>query len=230
MTLPLPQLQALLLDMLSTRRTVAPAAINALDTADWDILLDMAREHRLEPMLHWRLTRERRELPVPVTVSKALAATYKEAVLYSMGMQRELLLTHRILEKAAIPHVALKGAYLAFHAYPHPALRPMRDLDILVPKDRVLEAYQVLIEGGLIRPEHYQGNPETCSLAQKHLPPLLSPSGLTIVELHNRLCDPAANHYQPDQSEDPQLWSRAIHREMAVSCLHLCRSRTFCCI
>lgn len=215
MTQPLPQLQNLLLDMLSTRRDVLPGAIAALDSSDWEVLLGMVRQHRLGPMLHWRLTRARGDLPIPETVRAELAASFKRATLRALVMQRELLLTHRLLEKAAIPHVALKGAYLAFHAYPHPALRPLRDLDVLVPKEQVLAAYQALVEGGLVRASGYPGDLQAWSEVSKHLPPLRSASGQASVELHNRLFNPDSHDKQSDLADDPQLWQRLIRREMA---------------
>jgi len=120
--------------------------------------------------------------------------------------------------------MALKGAYLAFHAYPHPALRPLRDLDILVPRDQTLRAYQVLLDGGLRRIEQYQGMPEATLDLSKHLPPLRSPSGSVNVELHSRLFTPhdderatSASTAKPvrDLSEDPEFWQRSPTAEIA---------------
>lgn len=149
--MPLPKLQELLLELISTHRQVLASTVAELDEPDWDALLGMARQHRLGPLLHWRLTRERAELPVPQPVRDKLAKSFKAATLRSLVLQRELLQVHRILDKSGIAYAALKGAYLAFHAYPHPALRPLRDLDILVPEDRVFSAYRALIEGGVRR-------------------------------------------------------------------------------
>ena len=214
MTLPLPQLQGLLLDMLSTFRAVAPASIAALDAADWEQIMIMVRQHRLGPMLHWRLTKDRRELPIPEAVSAKLAANFKKSAIRALVMQREMLLTHRILDSAAIPYVGLKGAYLAFHAYPHPALRPLRDLDILVPKEMALQAYRVLLEGGLVRLPNAMGDVEASSQVSQHLPPLRSQSGKAQIELHNRLFRPGSDALT-DLSEDPQLWQRVIRRDIA---------------
>lgn len=214
MTLALPQLQGLLLDLLSTRRSVTPEAIAALEAADWPILLSLARQHRLCPILHWRLTQERSELPIPATVLAELTGGWKKSALRALIMQRELESIHQILERAAIPHVALKGAFLAFHAYPRAALRPLRDLDILVPKETLLQAYQVLLDGGLRRMAHHHGDLAACSEVHKHLPPLSSPSGLVTVELHNRLFHPNRHGgAEDDLSDDPQLWQRLMRRE-----------------
>ena len=209
MTHTLPHLQGLLLDMLSTHRQIEVGAIVALELPDWEILLRMVSQHRLGPLLHWRLTRERSNLSVPEAVKAGLAASFKRATLHILAMQRELLLTHRILKKARIPHIALKGAFLAFNAYPNPALRPLRDLDILVPKDSVLHAYQVLQDGGLSRLAEHPGDPSAVAELYKHLPPLVSPSGQTCIELHLRLSNHPPHDKQADLADDPELWLRA---------------------
>lgn len=211
-----PQLRTLLLELLSTCRPVAPAAVAALDERDWETLLAMARQHRLLPLLHWRLSRERAELPVPQAVSETLAVAFKRSAMRALQMQQELVLLHRLLANAGVPHLALKGAYLALHAYPHPALRPMRDLDILVPQAQALDTYQLLLDNGFARSEHCSGDVEANLLARKHLPPLLSPSGRVAVELHTRLSGWQGSG-RADIIEDGALWQRAIRRTIGDS-------------
>lgn len=203
-------LQNLLLDIFSTCRPVDAASVAALSTQDWEAWLDLARQHRLLPMLHWRLTRERADLPVPPKVSEVLAANFKRWTLRALLIQRELLLTHRVLNDAGIPHLALKGAYLAFHAYPHPALRPMRDLDILVPKEAVLRAYQVLLDAGFVRPKQHLGDLDATMQVFNHLPPLHSASGHVHIELHARFSNPDEEGGGADLADDDGLWQRAI--------------------
>lgn len=211
----LPELQGLLLDMLSTHRRVDAVVIERLNKQEWDLLMEMVRQHRLAPLLHWRLTNERADLPVPESIRDNLAATFKSSTIRALTLQRELVLTHRILDKAGVPHIALKGAYLAFHVYPHPAIRPLRDLDILVPKERALEAFQVLIDGGLTRPKQYQGDPSAAIEQDKHLPPLFSPSGNVFVELHNLLFSKRiSGGRSSDLADDPHLWQRTISQSV----------------
>lgn len=202
MTQPLPRLQALLLDLVFRGRPLD--LMPDLDERDWDVLMDLARQHRLAPLLHWRLSGDSAALPVPETIRTRLAAGFRASGLRGLLMRRELLFAHRILDAAGIPHLALKGAYLASHAYPHPALRPLRDLDLLVPAERALEAFQALIAAGCVRPSRFQGNPEACLAATKHLPPLRSASGLVTLELHSRLSETRWG----DDGET--LWRRAV--------------------
>ena len=169
-------------------------------------------------MLHWRLNHERINLvpAIPEPAKQSFAASYKSWCMRVMMIQRELLLTVRILPRAQIPHVALKGAYLAFHAYPNPALRPMRDLDIMVPKAQALIAYQHLIDEGLSRTNKSQGSPEAYMKLSQHLPPLRSNSGNVSVELHAQLTHPEhCNIQSPDLSEDQTFWGRLIQCRVA---------------
>ncbi|MFI5180922.1 MAG: nucleotidyltransferase family protein [Thermoanaerobaculia bacterium] len=52
------------------------------------------------------------------------------------------------LERASIPTLLLKGAALALTVYPSPGLRPMADVDVLVPERLAAPARRVLAEAG----------------------------------------------------------------------------------
>jgi hypothetical protein len=213
---PLQELQHLLLDLISPARPVAQAQIDGLAPLDWSALLAMARQHRLGPVLYWQLARAHAGLRLPPPISAELAAGHRQATLLSLRLQGELLRVHRVLERAAIPHVALKGAFLAWHAYPEPGLRPMRDLDILVHGAQALTAYQALIAGGLSPIERFRATPQAVAELFKHLPPLNSPSGQIHVELHLRLADPGRNgEASRDWSATPSFWQRCITAGLA---------------
>nr|WP_319565125.1 nucleotidyltransferase family protein [uncultured Rhodoferax sp.] len=205
----LSTLQLLLLDLTAPARTVTQAQVDTLSAQDWQTILKMARQHRLGPLLHWQMKQAHAHLTIPTECQAEWALSYKNATLRNLLLQRELLLVHQIFKNAAIPYVALKGAYLAYHAYPHPALRPMRDLDILVPKDQALKAYQILLDAGMSRIDAYQGTPELALSLHKHLPPLRSRSDQVNVELHSRLFHHESEGLpQPDLSDAPGFWNR----------------------
>lgn len=205
----LNQLKSLLLDLISPARHVKADALTSLSEAELADFQAMARQHRLEPLLFWSLTHEKRDCVQPETLKARLAACFKQASIRTLQQQRELLLTHRILAAANIPHIALKGAFLAFHAYPHPAMRPLRDLDILVPKEQALMAYQTLLDEGLQRVEAYPGDPKATLAVGHHLPPLQSPSGTVYIEVHGQLFHPEKNRDStPDLSEAQYFWKR----------------------
>lgn len=204
---------ALLLDLLGDKARIEPAAITALSPVDWEHIDRMVRQQRLGPLLHWQLTQTRPDLPIPADVKAGWAAAFDRSSLRVLQFSRDLKLIHRALDSAGIPYQALKGVFLALHAYPHPALRPVRDIDVLVPRDRTLQAYDVLIAGGFPRHPKYPGSPEAQLSIDKHLPPLTNASGAGFVELHARLSNPGEVDF--DITDQPDFWSRTIRLVMA---------------
>ena len=127
-------------------RRPAPESLAGMDDDDWQQLLLMAHRHRLSPALCWRLQSmpdarcpmPDARCPMPENIFATLKQDYRKFTIVSMKRLRDLALTFRVLHDTGIDGTALKGAYLAFNAYPHPALRPMRDLDVLVPAEQAM--------------------------------------------------------------------------------------------
>ncbi|HQT26125.1 MAG TPA: nucleotidyltransferase family protein, partial [Burkholderiales bacterium] len=216
MSLSLPEIKSLLLDILFVDDVTAIPDTCDLEDEDWVTLAEMVREHRLGPLLHWRLTQECRLVFVPQTLRESCSKSFKAATMRSLALQRELAHLHAILQSSGIPHVALKGARLAFFAYPQPGLRPMRDLDILVPESDVLKAFDALMKGGCSRFDQYGGSPEAWIENSHQMPPVRSPSGVVGVELHQRLYhvdSEAASEFE--LSEEEGFWQRHIALDLA---------------
>ncbi|MBM4438499.1 MAG: nucleotidyltransferase family protein [Actinobacteria bacterium] len=157
-------LKLLTLDLTSPARpghSLTQPQLDALTDADWTEILRMARQHRIGPMMRWQSQHAHPHIKVPKRVADALTKQHKNWTARAMAMQRELLRVHGILEAAGIPHVFLKGAYLAYCVYPHPALRPLRDLDILIPPERLTDARAALIAGGLSTLRRFEVMPES---------------------------------------------------------------------
>lgn len=195
---------------------------------DWDYLLSIAREHRLGAMLHHRLKRSDLAGVIPELVLAYLKAAHRKRSLRSLVIYRELVKVTRLLEAEQIPSIALKGAYLACFAYPDPALRPMRDLDLLLKPEQTIRAFELLKECGY-RPV-YDCLPESYFVDREHLSPLMSPDGISI-ELHHRLN--ALDQENPHLSDaEGQVWARSQLKtiggnELRFLCaedllLHLC--------
>ena len=221
MTKPLADLQLLLLDLLSPIREVTQSVVDELSESNWARMLSMANEHRVTPLLHWRLKYDKAYLLVPDKVRSDCADAFKATTLRSLAIQRELLLVHRLLEEGKFPHIFLKGAYLAYLAYPQPGLRPMRDLDILLPKKSVMKAFNYLIEQGAERTPYSQAHPEAAFELLHHLPPLYSPSKTLSMELHVELFhDERRPEGQIDLGQDQDFWDRCIQRNLSGETLN----------
>ncbi len=198
----------MVLDLLSPSQLVADEILIQLNTTDQDALIKSVRDHRLGPMLRYMLKQYHPNVVVPERLKAVLNTAYKKTSFRALRVQQCLINTHRILGQHHIPYMALKGIYLAFHAYPQAALRPMRDLDILVPEGQALEAFYLLLSKGFNRMPNCLGSPEFALKMKHQLPPLIDPVTQMVVELHNRLGDP--NHLTI--SVDEGLWSRSIQK------------------
>ncbi len=111
--------------------------------ADWPQITGLARQHGLEPMLWWSL----KQAGCDVSSNPAWKALSQRALASTLGYAIQAHSQQEIsaaLTTAGIPALWLKGAALALTIYPDPALRPMIDLDVLVPIDRCTEALAIL--------------------------------------------------------------------------------------
>ena len=206
--------QALLSMLDPCNRTWQPGI--ELTSRDWETMQMMVRQHRLGPLLHWRLARNTTSLNVPQRFLDDIAASFRKRAARSLQLQYEIVRTHRLLRGCGINAVFLKGAFLAFHVYPHAALRPMRDLDVLVPRDRAMDAFDALVTAGFTRTAYSSGDPSAAVDCKKHLPVLESPSGRVAIELHTRLIEPQDHSAKrPEPADDPAVWQRLIYREIA---------------
>ncbi len=190
------------------------SSVLQMQAEDWDYLLQVAKEHRLGAMLHNRLKRDDLAHIIPEQVLTALKAAYRKSALRSLVVYRELAKVTQLLEAEGIPSIALKGAYLARFAYPDPALRPMRDIDLLLKPEQAIKAFELLKAQGC---RVYDAVPETVFTNWKHLPPLVSSEGIAI-ELHCRLFEPAFG-LELSTDLESTLWER--NRLEAIGGVHI---------
>ena len=205
----LSRLRRLLLAML--RPGPADPALAGLNETQWQALDAMAAEHRLQPLLHAEWSGAARAAVVPPAILSGWAEAYRFATMAALGQKGTLIATMRLLDEAGMQPIALKGAWLAWHAYAAPALRPMRDIDVLVRCDQALAAWHLLHDAGYTAPE---GAPDQAAAARdKHLPALITPSGVA-VEIHSACWETAdqAGHPMP-QPRDAALRARAQHTD-----------------
>ncbi len=196
----------LLLDLLSLTRVVAAEAIAGIADERWQILLDMAAMHRVEPLLYWRLVKER-QLPLPQAVAERLQGSYRQATFRSLQIQAELGALAKIFTREKIDYMVLKGPSLAYAVYPNSGLRPMRDIDILVSKEKIRHVYQILIDSGYQHLEHCENVNSTSHLElTKHYPGLVKNNGTVMLELHPRVLDPQLRRGK-DPVQDSSLWT-----------------------
>lgn len=183
-----------------------PAGLDQLSAADWAELDRIVARQRLQPLLH---ARHRDNPAVPEAIRAGWAQAYRAAALATLTIQADLADCLALLRAQGIEPLAMKGAWLAWHAYPHPAERPLRDLDLLVPLDRAREALELLQAAGWPLDEPLDLPIEQLLVVDKSPPPLIAPRG-TPIELHWHAWFPAGrlDHFSP-APDDAGMFARA---------------------
>jgi hypothetical protein len=123
------------------------AALEAF--AQWRALFDFEGQHeagqfRLLPLLHANMAR----LGCKDPVMARLRGVHRHAWAEGQRRQYAAAIVLRVLAGAAIPTLVTKGLALARDYYPDLSLRPMQDMDLMVPRDRAEEAVAVLQDAG----------------------------------------------------------------------------------
>lgn len=120
--------------------------------AGWGQVVKSAEENAVAPLLYASLKRLGRESELPVEYNERLRVEYIRSDTANWLALQELQVLLAEFEKAQIPVVVLKGGALATTLYPEPSLRPMSDLDLLIPRASLAQVEVLLIERGYISP------------------------------------------------------------------------------
>jgi len=156
---------------------------------DWEQLVSMAQAQGLAPLMYWVLSKSGKFSSIPESARNSLRLNYSVTWIKNQIIFKELESLARTFKQADIPLVLLKGACFVLTIYPDIGLRPMGDLDVLVPTSRITEAVQIARSLGFgipnaTIPEAFPGlnnllNHETC--LQK------DGSSSTLLEIHHSL-------------------------------------------
>jgi hypothetical protein len=153
---------------------------------DWQRLINHAQNEGLAPLMYWVLSKSDRFSTLPDAVRNSLRLSYARTWMNNYQIFKELTTLSKRFRPADIQAVVLKGACFALTIYPDIGLRPMGDLDILVPASKLTAAVEIAGSLGFKKmvPEAAPGltkllNAEIC--LQKTSAPSI------ILEIHHRL-------------------------------------------
>jgi len=156
--------------------------------AGWTKINHLAVRQGMGPLLWWKVRQS--GMPIPVSADFKQLENSAKIAAFNFRLQRESqIIVQSALAKAGIPVIWLKGMALAQTLYPLPEIRPMDDIDLLVPYELGQMAVQEVQGIGYhFPPEHALAGkipaPETM-LYHYHL--LGGPSGAVELEIHVRL-------------------------------------------
>ena len=200
----------LLLDLLATASEPDARAIGAIDEAGWLQIEAWAALHRLGPLLH---ARHRANPAIPLRLREVWRDAHRHYALTAMAQQADLANCVALLETHGFSPVALKGAFLARYAYPAAALRPMRDIDLLLPQEQVLPAFRLLLEAQYEMDSQPKTALEDIVRLELHMPPVSMARG-SVLELHARISELDGKlEYATPAGNEALLLSRTITRD-----------------
>ena len=153
----------------------------AAQVRDWDTVLELARRHRLVPLVHTHLN-GLADVSLPEAVRAALREEFSANAAKNLALSVELLAVIDLLTSKGIQALPYKGPTLAQCIYGSLAARQMKDLDILV---RASDVNRVV---SLLERREYDAItrvlPGARTLGLEYQSVLVRPSDETIIELH----------------------------------------------
>jgi len=170
---------------------------------DWDWLVKTAVEHKVIPLFYRNLKTVAPDLIPPAVLSQI--RSYAQIITRrNFFLTGELLALLRIFQKNNILAVPLKGAALATDAYHDLGLRHFRDLDILVRKQDVLKAREILILNGYRPGLELSGAREMLWLQTKYEYAFTHPAKKVRLDIHWRFLP---KYFVFPEGTEP-LWDR----------------------
>lgn len=194
------------------------------DTVDWTELVRQAERQGLGPLLHRHLVGA--GIQLPADTERSLAVLVKIHEHQARVRQRVLQELLARFETEGMSPLVIKGAALCHSIYPDPALRPMRDIDLLFDPAEAPRAQQVARGMGFsphgtpVPDDHY------------HLPPLKkAAAGMRVcLEIHRGLFPHCPPWYPPldftrlyrksDKFSIGEVESRTLGREDTLDYLY----------
>ena len=131
---------------------------------DWQRLIQMANSNGVVPLLYRNLSRSCPDA-VPPTILAQLRESFRSNVQNSLLLTAELLKLVELFALHGVSAIPFKGPVLATAAYEDLALRQFSDLDILVKRDDILKA------GNLLASQGYEPATDSSAASEEHLDP-----------------------------------------------------------
>jgi hypothetical protein len=194
--------QNLLLCLREDGREAKVANLQRFGEQDWREVVDEAARHQLMSVLFWELNQLTPEIVIPEDLHERLHQYSLQVALSNMKLYHELKIVLQAMNEADIPTIVLKGAHLAALVYPDISMRPMGDIDLMVPVERLEGGARVLEGLGYRASLGYEI--ATFLKLRHHLPPFVK-AGERAIELHWNISVPT----NPFEIDLEGVWNRA---------------------
>jgi hypothetical protein len=120
-----------------------------LDKEEADSLLLFASKNGVAPWLFYKTNNDvEQEVHFPESIRNTLRMQYLQTLVMNQQKWKVFKELHALAANNNIKIIPLKGAALAFSLYKEEALRPMGDIDILVPSKDVFKLRDIMLRNG----------------------------------------------------------------------------------
>ena len=126
--------------------------LRSLEPAHWRVVVDHAVQLGFAGLFARNLAWTESSLGVSVPVVERLATLRRGQLVQQLNRKAAARRVADAFDGAGIPFVAFKGVALAEEVYGDLSLRSFRDFDVLVPHERIDQAYGVLLDMGYRMP------------------------------------------------------------------------------
>ena len=160
-----------------------------LQSMNWDTVYKKSTEWHIAELLYKIIKKQAsflKTLNIPKPFLETMRLKYFMSCLAYDSMFKSLYEVLEVFHKAGIKVLLLKGSHLAQFVYQDAGVRPMGDIDILVRKEDLSKAENLLLQMGY---ENQQENAKAGS-HHLHLPYFIHPEGKVYLELHWTITKP----------------------------------------
>lgn len=175
----------------------------SLSQADWEYLLITCARYGLRPLIYFNLRLLFDEDCIPVFVQDDLREAHLESAYKNMLIFRHAGILLSALESEDVPVIGLKGIFLLENIYNNIAARALGDIDIMVKKEDLQVAINILINLGYTMETYFSPIDQNTDI--KHVSPMKNADGLS-VEIHWTIL----NEEEPFAIDPDGLWDRAV--------------------
>lgn len=192
----------------------------------WEELVRRGREASLLGTLAWRLAERGLLDAIPAAPRAQLIAARIQAAAQETAVRREVRELARALGPVGVPVILLKGAAYVFAQLPAAHGRLMSDIDILVPKQKLLDVESALMQSGFVTLHHHPHDQRYYRKWMHELPPMQHVKRLTILDVHHAIVPETARAH-PDSAllldaaiplGDPPGFAVLAPTDMVVHC------------
>jgi len=160
--------------------------------ADWDLAIRQARHAGLMARVEAQLRACNMLREVPPAPAAHLDAARIVADKHQVDVAREIRAIAEALAPLAVPIILLKGAAYAAAGLPPAAGRLFGDIDILLPRERLDEAEQLLVKAGWNTAKADSYDQRYYREWMHELPPLQHERRQTAIDVHHTIVPPTS--------------------------------------